>query len=110
MSEEIRFHVNEDGDITREDGGDAEVKQCNTCKRKSTACVSFLSHENAMMHKDVDNERAHRTTLFVCITFIIITTIFVTAYTLRMNTFVDLIKSMYAALVDIANAKGIIAP
>ena len=84
--------------------------KCITCETKSTSCISFLAHENAMMHKDTDNERAQRTTLFVCITFIIITIIFVTAYTLRMNTFVDLIREMNAAVIQLANAKGIITP
>ena len=46
-------------------------KNCGSCSDKKN-CVSFLSHENAMMHKDMDNERAHRTTLFVCIAFVLI--------------------------------------
>lgn len=82
-------------------------KQCSTCDKKDTACISFFAHENAMMHKDTDNERAHRTTMFVCITFIIITLIFVLAYTFRMNSFLDTIKEMNAAMVNLANAKGI---
>jgi len=57
-----------------------KVTQCSICEKKSEPCISFFAHENSMMHKDVDNERAHRTTLFVCITFIIITIIFVFAY------------------------------
>jgi len=84
--------------------------KCTTCEKKSTACISFFAHENAMMHKDTDNERAHRTTRFVCITFIIITTIFVLAYTLRMNSFLDTINKMTAALMELAGAKGIPAP
>ena len=83
---------------------------CETCGKKDQACISFLSHENAMMHKDVDNERAHRTTLFVCITFIIITIIFVVAYTIRMNVFVDVIKQLNADIVELAYAKGITPP
>jgi len=83
--------------------------ECSSCNKKHS-CISFLAHENAMMHKDTDNERAHRSTMFVCITFIIITLVFVIAYTLRMNTFIDLIKEMNAAMIQLANAKGIIAP
>ena len=82
---------------------------CGNCKDKK-ACISFFAHENAMMHKDMDNERAHRTTRFVCITFIIITLIFVIAYTFRMNSFLDTIKEMNAVIIQLANAKGIIAP
>ena len=90
---------------------DLELKEnCDSCDHKKNKCISFFSHENDMMHKDMDNERAHKTTLFVCLTFIIITIIFVTAYTLRMNTFVDLIKEMNAVIVQLASAKGFITP
>ena len=75
---------------------------------KENKNISIFAHENAMMHKDMDNERQHKTTLFVCLTFIIITVIFVTAYTLRMNSFINLIKDMNAVIVNLANAKGII--
>ena len=30
--------------------------KCGTCEKKEQACISFLAHENAMMHKDTDNE------------------------------------------------------
>lgn len=83
---------------------------CTTCNKKDTACISFFAHENAMMHKEADNERAHRTTLFVCIFALLFALTFVIAYTVRMNTFVDLIKEMNAAIVQLANAKGIISP
>ena len=85
-----------------------EENKCSTCEKKSEPCISFFAHENAMMHKDLDNERSHKTNLFVCLTFIIITVIFVTAYTLRMNSFINLIKDMNAVIVSLANAKGII--
>lgn len=84
--------------------------RCSTCNKKDTACISFFAHENAMMHKDIDNERTHKMILFVCITFIIITLIFVFAYTIRMNSFVELIKEMNADIVKLANAKGISTP
>ena len=87
-----------------------DEQSCSNCSKKDVACISFFAHEGAMMHKDVDNERAHRQTLFVCITFVIITLIFVIAYTMRMNTFVDLIREMNAALIHLANAKGLITP
>ena len=84
--------------------------KCFTCEKKQEACISFFSHENAMMHKDIDNERLHKTILFVCITFVVITLIFVFAYTIRMNSFIELIKEMNADIVKLANAKGIISP
>lgn len=88
---------------------DSEDK-CSGCKKKAPESVSFFMHENAIMHKDMDNERAHRTNLFVCLTVIILTLIFVFAYTIRMNSFIDLIKEMNAAIIQLANAKGIISP
>ena len=62
------------------------------------------------MHKDMDNERAHKTTLFVCITFLLIVVIFVTAYTIRTSIWLDTIKELNADIVKLANAKGIYTP
>ena len=84
-------------------------KSCESCSKKH-GCISFLAHENAMMHADADNERANRTTVFVCVFAILFALTFVIAYTIRMNTFVDLIKEMNAAIVELAGAKCIIAP
>lgn len=100
--------MNEDKyNVTQE--GVESGNEFSNCGKKH-ACISFLAHENAMMHKDTDNERSHRTTMFVCITFIIITIIFVFAYTIRMNAFLDTIKEMNAVIVKLANAKGIFSP
>lgn len=83
---------------------------CKACGEKKKACISFFAHENDMMHKDLDNERAHRTTLFVCLTFIVITIIFVLAYTIRMNSFLNVIKEMNAVIVQLASGKNVISP
>lgn len=83
---------------------------CQQCDKKSQACISFFAHENAMLHKDEDNARAHRTNIVICVTFLLIILIFVTAYTIRTNIWLDTVKGMYAALVELANAKGIAAP
>lgn len=82
---------------------------CNNCKDKQ-ACISYFAHENAMMHKDMDNERAHRTTLFVCVAFVLIVIIFVAAYTIRTSIWLDTVKQLNADIVELAGAKGIIAP
>ena len=100
--------MNED-DFNKDDIIESD-ESCNACGKKKKACISFFAHENDMMHKDLDNERAHITTRFVCLTFIVITIIFVAAYTLRMNSFVALIKDMNAVIVQLANAKGFISP
>lgn len=84
-------------------------KSCESCSKKH-GCISFLAHENAMMHADADNERAHKTSRFVCVFALVFALIFVVAYTVRMNTFVALIKDMNAAIVELAGAKGFIAP
>jgi len=84
--------------------------KCSNCGKKDTACISFFAHENAMMHKDTDNERAHKTTRFVCMTVLVLTLIFVVAYTFRMNSFLETIKEMNAVIMQLANAKGIISP
>lgn len=88
----------------------ATENHCADCGKKETACISFFAHENAMMHKDTDNERAHRTTLFVCIAFVLIVIIFVAAYTVRTSIWLDTIKQLNADIVELACAKGIIAP
>lgn len=77
---------------------------------KKPESITIFAHENAMMHKDMDNVRSHRTTLFVCIFALLFALTFVVAYTIRMNAFVDLIRDMNAALVELARAKGIPAP
>ena len=79
-------------------------------QNKKPEMVTAFAYENALMHKDFDNERANKTTWFVCITFIVITLIFVIAYTLRMNAFIDTINKLTAEIVSIASAKGIISP
>ena len=84
--------------------------QCSTCEKKNEPCISFFAHENAIMHKDMDNERSHRTTLFVCVTFLLIVIIFVTAYTIRTSIWLETINNMVADIVELAHAQGIITP
>ena len=89
---------------------DMEENYCSSCEKKSEPCISFLAHENAMMHKDMDNERAHRSNLVFAITVLVLTLIFVIAYTFRMNAFVEVIKEINADIVKLASAKGVITP
>ena len=88
--------------------GEFDEEECNGCSKKRTGCISFFAHENDMMHKDMDNERAHKTTWFVCATFLLIVVIFVTAYTVRTNIWLDTITKLNAAIVELASAKGVI--
>lgn len=93
---------------------------CSNHERQQ-ASIPFFAHENAMMHKDVDNERLHETVKDIteknnktnrnmCITFIIIIMLFVVSYTVRTNIWNDTVRQMNAAVVELARAKGIIAP
>lgn len=99
----------EDKTMNEEQNEAQENNNCSGCSKK-TSCISFLAHENAMMHKDTDNERAHRTTMYVCIAFVAVIIIFVTAYTFRTGIWLDTIKQLTADIVEIANAKGIVSP
>ena len=53
------------------------------------ATISVFEHENAMMHKDKDNERMKNVVIAVCAAFVLITIIFVTAYTIRTRIWLD---------------------
>lgn len=86
-----------------------QEESCTKCSKKPGMITAF-AYENALMHKDFDNERSHKSTWIVCATVIILTLIFVLAYTIRMNAFIDLTKNMTAALVELAGAKGLPAP
>ena len=90
--------------MARHQADDIEVKS------EEQAMVPFFIHENAMMHKDMDNERMHKSNRNMCITFIIIIVIFVTGYTIRMKTWADTVMQMKNAIVEVYNAKGIDPP
>ena len=50
--------------------------------------------EKIAMYQNFANQRAHRTTLYVCITFILITIIFVVGYTIREKNWLNTIKQI----------------
>ena len=74
----------------------------NNSVDKSQLTVQFFVHENAMMHKDVDNERLHKTIRTICLTFILIIVIFVTAYTIRTSVWLNTISKMNDTIVQLA--------
>ena len=53
------------------------------------ATISMFEHENAIMHKEKDCERMKKIVFAVCATFVVITIIFVTAYTIRTRIWLD---------------------
>ena len=107
--------------------------KCETCSKKSSvACISFFTHENAMMHKDLDNERLHETIKLmseqhtkdiermseqhsmdirnILIGFFVVIMLFVVTYTIRTNIWNDTVKYMNAAIVELAHATSNPAP
>lgn len=103
-----QLYVDKEGFLHREGEEEQEVS-CTKCSKKPGMITAF-AYENALMHKDLDNERAQVTNWIICGTVIVLTIIFVLAYTLRMNAFIDTINKMTAAIVELAGAKGIPAP
>ena len=98
-----------------------EENKCAECSEKGHTCIPFFVHENAMMHKDMDNERMHdtiqkineknnRTVLTVCLTFILIIVIFVTAYTVRTSIWLNTITKMNDLIVTMANGNAPTVP
>ena len=91
----------------------AEDSKCTSCAEKGHTCIPFFVHENAMMHKDTDNERMHETIeklnekhqkniLAVCATFILIIVIFVTAYTIRTSIWLNTVNHMNDIIVELS--------
>lgn len=106
--------------------------KCSSCENKSVACISYFAHENAMMHKDMDNERLHETIKLmseqhaqdikrmseqhstdirnILIGFFVVIMLFVVTYTIRTNIWNDTVKDMNAAIVELAHAKDSTTP
>ena len=59
--------------------------------------VSRFEYENTLMHYGRVNKRSLIALICVCVTFVVITTIFVIAYTVRENNWLQTIKSMRPA-------------
>ena len=79
-------------------GGDSVSEN----QQKTPESISAFAYESAMMHKDADVERAHKTTLWVCITFVLIVVIFVAAYTVRTTIWLETINKMIAVIVELS--------
>ena len=60
------------------------------------ATITVFEHENAMMHKDKDCERMKNIVIAVCVSFVLITIIFVTGYTIRTRIWLDTILQLQA--------------
>ena len=85
---------------------------CNNCEHKQ-ACVPFYIHENAMMHKDADNERMAKiikgqriANIIKDIVMLLIVLIFVWFYTSRAQIWSNTITEMKEAIIEVTNAKN----
>ena len=91
-------------------------KNCSNCNEKQ-ACVPFFIHENAMMHKDADNERMAKiikgqriTNIIQSVVILLIVFVFVWFYTSRAQIWSSTITEMKDAIVEVTNAKNIGSP
>ena len=85
--------------------------ECKNCGEKQ-ACVPFFVHENAMMHKDADNERMERivkgqriANIIQSIVILLIVFIFVWFYTSRAQIWSNTISDMNQTIVEVTHAK-----
>ena len=69
--------------------------------------VSAFEHENALWHYGRVNKRSLIALVCVCVTFIIITTIFVIAYTIREKNWLDTLTHIRAPVVEVADEEGL---
>ena len=90
-------------------GGD-DMDESKTTERKTPEMISAFAYESALMHKDADVDRAHKTTRWVCVTFVIMIAIFVAAYTVRTSIWLETINEMVAAIIQLANVQGLPSP
>lgn len=58
------------------------------------ATITVFEHENAMMHMDRANERMKVVVIAVCVAFVLVTIINVTAYTIRTRTWLDTLSRL----------------
>ena len=72
-------------------------------EEKDQLSIPFFAHEDAMMHKDLDNKRLLQAIIMICITFIFIISIFVTSYNVRTANWLKTISDMNAAIVEVVN-------
>ena len=64
--------------------------------------VSRFEHENALMHYGKVNKRSLIALVSVCVTFIVITTIFVIAYTIREKNWLDALSKIQTPVTEVS--------
>ena len=68
--------------------------------------VSAFEHENALWHYGRVNKRSLIALVCVCVTFVIITTIFVIAYTIREKNWLDTLQQIRTPVVEVSHEEG----
>lgn len=63
--------------------------------------VSAFEHENALMHYGRVNRRMLTALVSVCVTFIVVTLIFVMSYTVREREWIGLISSLIPPVTEV---------
>ena len=89
---------------------------CANCKEKQ-ACIPFFIHENAMMHKDMDNERMEKivkgqriTNIIQSLVILLIVFIMAMFYTSRTQMWNNTISQLNQTIVEVTHAKEISNP
>lgn len=84
---------------------------CAECHEKQ-AHIPFFIHENAMMHKDMDNERMERivkgqriTNIVQSVVILLIVFIMAMFYTSRTQMWNDTISKLNQTIVEVTHAK-----
>ena len=86
-------------------------ENCKNCEDKQ-ACIPFFIHENAMMHKDMDNERMEKIVkgqriVNIVQSIIILLIVFIMAmfYTSHTQMWNDTISKQNQTIVEVTNDK-----
>lgn len=92
------------------------TENCKNCEQKQ-ACIPFFIHENAMMHKDADNERMAKivkdlriTNIIQTVVILLIVFIMAMFYTSRTQMWNNTISQLNQTIVEVTNAKGSPSP
>ena len=75
-------------------------------RRDEVRTVPSFEHENALMHYGMVNKRSMIMLISVCVTFVLITLIFVIGYTIRERNWLNTISHM-APVTEVAADDGI---
>lgn len=65
--------------------------------------ISAFEHENAIMHYGMVNRRSMIMLISVCVTFVLITLIFVIGYTVREKHWLDTLTQINPAVSEVAD-------